>query len=942
MLKPVSILALDPAAAALAAAVQQRMARNCGLDDLVQWRAIGAGAAVPLVDAIQSIHARRQAPESPLRNRDDIKARELVLLAVTASGPARITAIDTAREIRALYEMRRFSAAFSIELLCLLPDLFSGATAADHGATYSLLKMLSAEGESRPFDDVWLLDATNGRRVRFGTLETALDAYADAVAGALSLEPEMSGAIPGTRPRGMHPTFSSFGYGELVFPRELALQRLEHRFAAELLSRAILNRVEREAAPAALRAKQFVAGDAVAVPLSRIGMEAGQSLFRRFQAKTSVGEKTRSADELIAAVRAELKTHRSTHLENLERVAKHGEEASAELTALLARVVDEALDRADYPSTLAFLDALVDPLPDLRPDAEVAPRNLVTELNAATSALDARLGFVPNTAASGAARQRIRELESLLQDQQLVADTLHPEAAAEQLESMRTERDQLRRSVPEILFAEEAANNAARTSAREAEAARLAEETRSREQQLRDLFAQRPRAEQTLRELLEARRLWLWRTLLWAVLGVGAVYGLPFAFGVLRDNLPTLHRAVAGGLAIYALASVVRYVIQVMPPIRAARERLQRINEQIEVADRSKNAAHNDELQFEYDMAHRRTTISVVRRLFDSARKALAAVRSRMHELEELAASFVPPTTATNTLALSVIDDADVDQWYADSVDERKPLLRELPIGRAQSLHLSMEEVEAQITRHAAGAFASFGKLTLAQAAALPREAKLVERLKRFADYGAPQIELRDEDLPAADVMQRDATLWVDSGEGAFASQLRRRLPDAHLQPANDPLRAAVVSRVLHYPAYVLGQIDYYRAQYDAARHPESAELPDLLPLDFILAPPLRAAYEQVLLGRALGVIECRSDGQLLRSGSDVTLGDSHLSAAEHLITTDLAPLRRQLESDIAPRLSVATDSSRDLTQLLAAVPSPSLLDRSVMAAMIERHRAEW
>jgi hypothetical protein len=81
-------------------------------------------------------------------------------------------------------------------------------------------------------------------------------------------------------------------------------------------------------------------------PLSRRAPPAAQKprasnmlpaapLFRRFQPKTVVGEKTRSADELIAGTRAELQQHRdSVHLKNLRRAARHrdGDDVDAQKT----------------------------------------------------------------------------------------------------------------------------------------------------------------------------------------------------------------------------------------------------------------------------------------------------------------------------------------------------------------------------------------------------------------------------------------------------------------------------------------------------------------------------------------------------------------------------------------------------------------------------------
>jgi hypothetical protein len=916
MLKPVTILALDEAAASFAAAVQQRVAAACGLDDLVQTRAVGD----PLADLIASVHARRQAPGSPLRARDDISARELVLLVTSAGGA---NAIDVARQVRQLYDMRRFAAYYTVDILFLLPDLFP---APDYGAAYSLLKLAGA-ADPRPFEAFWLLDAMNASRIRFGDL----DDHAQAVAGALLLEPEMSGAPAGRRPRGMDPTFSSFGYAELFLPRDVAAQRLEMRLTTELVRGKLLAAV---ASPQPqMAAKQFVVAEAFSVPLSRIGLDAGRSLFQRFQARTLVTESTRSADEVIAAVRHELAVHRdTTHVQNLQTLNAQCEQTGTTFASLLRSAVDESLDRDGYPAAIRLLEALIDPLPDLRADADIAPRNLITEINTATAALDARLRVTPNTAASDVARKRARELGDLLADQKPVADALEAQSAPEQLAALQQERDELARRLPELLFAEEAENNATRHAARDAQAARLAAETEGAEQRLRELFARKPRAEQALREALEARRAFLWRTILWACLGLAAAYGIAYALGVLGPNV---HRTVAIALGLFALYSAVRYVRGILPLIREARENLARIRSQIELTDRAKNAAHQEELLFECDVAHRRATLRVRHKTRDAAKQTLELLRTRMAELELFAASLVPPSIPTGRLSISILDDADVDRWYDRTAEDRKPLLREFLdtcVSRSQSLHLGSDELRGRIASFAARAFDAFRKLTIAQAAQLAEDG--AQRLKRLVEHSAPLADLRDDDPEAQLTMQRDTTLWADAGDAAFAAQLQRRFPDAHVKPPADPLRVQVLSRLLHFPAYVLGQLEYYRSQYDPARHPESAATPDLLPIDRLLAGGMRAAYEQVLLARAAGIIRLRDDGQLARNG--LVLGDSHLAAAQHL--AGAAPLRRELETELAPRLTIAKDVERDLRRLEET--SLTAVDRNVLGALLERYGA--
>jgi len=914
MLKPVTILALDDDAATLAEAVQRRVAAAYGLDDLVQFRRGGS-----LTDSINSIHVQRQRPESPLRTRDDISARELVLVVVSAAGAARTTLLDTIAAIRTTYEMRRLASYFSIEVLCLLPEVTGATNDGDYAAAYGVLKVLSG-ADPKPFDEVWLLDATNSARVKFGTLATSLDSYADAVAGALTFEPEMSGALPGVYPRGMPPAFSSFGCADLVFPRDIALQRLETRFAAELFAKLCGGG---DGAGQSLAARQFIVGEEFALPLARIG---GESLFRRFQPKTMVNEKTRSADELIAGARAELQQHRDTvHLKNLRTLDEQRETTASAAAALLSRVVDETLDRDGSGSAVALAEALIDPLPDVRDDADIAPRNIVTELRATTAALDARVRFSPNTAASDAARKRVRELSAMLHDQKLVAETVAAGSAAEQLAQLEKERESLLQQLPEMVFAEEAENNAARTAAREAEQARLATESETKEQLLRELFDLKPRAEQALREALEARRAWLWRQLTWAAAGVTAIYAIAYASDLLRPNLRQVTWIAAVFLLAFGAYAAFKYATSIAPRVRDARETLDRLIAQIDATDKSKNTAYNDELQFEHEVAQRRATLGVLRRVREAAKETAGALRMRREELGQLAtATFAAPMTAGG-LKISIIDESEIDAWYERTADDRKPLARDFPISRSASRHMALEELRERVASYASSAFSSFRGLTVATAAAhVTTSENLARRLRQLADLAAPLIELRDDDAPAQQAMQRDATLWADERDVRWLRQLQERIPEAQVKTSPDALRVHIMTRALHFPAYIIGQLDYMRMQYDAAAKPEADAFPDLLPTDLAISGVVRSAYEQVLLCHAVGI-------------STANLGDTHLAAAKRLAAADAAALRRTISDALAPRLIVAADVARGLRTLIDG-NTLTQIDRGILETLVKRY----
>jgi hypothetical protein len=278
-------------------------------------------------------------------------------------------------------------------------------------------------------------------------------------------------------------------------------------------------------------------------------------------------------------------------------------------------------------------------------------------------------------------------------------------------------------------------------------------------------------------------------------------------------------------------------------------------------------------------------------------------------------------------LAISIVDDAEVDAWYERTAEDRKPFVRDFPISRSASRHLSIDELRERVAEYAAPAFAPFRALTVATAAAsVAAPANVTRRLKRLADLAAPLIELRDDDVPAQQAMQRDATLWADESDARWLRQLHERFAEAQVKASADPLRVHVMTRTLHYPAYVIGQIDYMRTQYDAAPQRDAEAFPDLLPADLAVTGAMRAAYEQVLLCRAVGI-------------DTADLGDTHLAAAKRLASPDAAALRRTLAEALAPRLTVAAEVARELRSLReGAALTP--IDRGIVEALVKRYDA--
>jgi hypothetical protein len=1002
MLKPIGILALDAASAAFAAAAEKAVERRTGIRDLVQVRALapsgytadvasipadGAATLPPendLAAALMSIQERWQAPDSAVRSLEArrpssarSKSVELVLIMLSSAGPGREIAIELARQVRRLYLTLLGNHTCTCELLCLLPDLFDAPGAGEYASTYSFLKLLShvngsATDGKRLLDYVWLMASGNDSRIKFGKLRENQTFYAEALAGFLTHEAEMSGPAPGTfRPRGVDATFSAFGYAHLVFPRATLMTRLESNLAGDLIERELLaNDVNASPAVAQSLAKKLVGSDEFTSRANRLDVVSGQSVSREFQPKVDIT----NAEEIITALGRARKAYNDKDLVEKQRLlAEHADQTRTELIEILSRNVDDHADQKNFATSERFLEALIDPFPNVNWSSAARPaRNLMTELATAQEALDKRIDVEPNVTETNAKQKRIEELRALLSDQKLATETIaaahhreedamedsqvrsiDPEEAQKQradaIAASEKELSDIRASLSAAKFAEDQENSVLRTSGKETMRARLAKETASQEGSLRELFAERPQAVASLREALRLKKAFLDKhiklrpgaflaiVIALLILGKAMNFAPANAFlAWLGSDLLRTALIVLAMAAIYGAVIWLKYVAEIAATVREAREWNQRLEREIPAARDRIQAAHAEELQFEYDVSLRETKVKVLRRLQQEAKKQLENLRRRMQELEALRREFsiahAAATIQGSDVNIPIVVDAEVDGYYVQTAGERETAVRDFlraGLKRSAARVQPIGAVRQRVESYAAEAFASLRQSTLSQVlTGSPRiasDAELTRRLIRFADFGSPLIELGEVDTPAEDAMQRDTTFWIDRDEGPVSGLLRNRFGMAEIKAGGDALNAYVISRALHFPAYVMGQIWYYRAQYMAAPDPQTAALPDLMPMEYVLTGAVRAAYERLFIADVLGVVQKRADGKLTMGSQPDPIGESYEAAAHRLASADGELLRGEMERAIGPRFAVndsmvaslrALHDRRDLTAL--------------------------
>src|SRR5215213_4563972 len=215
--------------------------------------------------------------------------RMVYLLLSSADSVASGVIIELARLIRWLFTTRFSQELYELHSVVLLPNLFEHPNQKDFATAYALLKKLdyhissgltvTALRKMAPFEGCWLLDGVNSRGEKIGTLAEQLDRYTDAFTGFLTAEPEMSGALVGTRTcRGKVPAYNTFGHGEIYFPVDVSMKRLSSALSRDIIDQGFLcdgskeSNVQRKML---LATKQFVLREDYRNTVNRMETEKG-------------------------------------------------------------------------------------------------------------------------------------------------------------------------------------------------------------------------------------------------------------------------------------------------------------------------------------------------------------------------------------------------------------------------------------------------------------------------------------------------------------------------------------------------------------------------------------------------------------------------------------------------------------------------------------------
>ena len=212
---------------------------------------------------------------------------------------------------------------------------------------------------------------------------------------------------------------------------------------------------------------------------------------------------------------------------------------------------------------------------------------------------------------------------------------------------------------------------------------------------------------------------------------------------------------------------------------------------------------------------------------------------------------------------------ADIDTYY-------QSFLSTLPtekftqeqVSRSQSWKISAEEFQNQLMPFARQQFEQLGNLSIGE---VLKQSDFIAantanlRLNQLYDGANLLLRLQDIDANLNPTSQREITLWLGAKDKeqifAFYSRFSRSLT---VSVAEDEQRLCILTRSLGFPAYFLGQIEYYRDCYERTQSEQiepDENIPDLIPEEIGSGRELKLAYQTVILAIALGLLTQHSQG---------------------------------------------------------------------------------
>ncbi|MEH2069872.1 MAG: hypothetical protein V7K47_17215 [Nostoc sp.] len=849
-----------------------------------------------LIDVIKGGTQSKEAQAAKRQGVEISSSHQIYLMLSVSNHFSRAVVFELVRLMRWLFTKYFTDIPHSLEALLLLPGLFAEATTADYSAAYALLRELDykmtsgvaigASHKAPPFDNCWLMDE------RIGGLRDNLLSYADAFAGFLTVEPESNSLLIGTQKvRGKIPAYSAFGYAELFYPGETAINRLSAALAADIVMEQFLPKAEftlEANRKSLLDAKEFVLSEDFSNAFLQLERDNGKPVWQDFNPRMEIraGMSQEYGMELQRAYRQFENKELLSYKRTLENCCKQVQTA---LTTFLDRSINRYVDatprglhegvRLLNILTYLYLELQTDSIGD-------RSRNLVTELRAAEAFLDSRLQVIIDKETT---QNLFNQVFSLKLRRQQLQDALAEGNSQELLQEIQAIQEQLETAIAEYRQALNAEIEQARQIRPQA-IARAREQAQAAinvaQNHLTAIENQLETATDNLNELLaeenrfRSQYLVIYPTLvtvgLFALLILTGIFSQSTLWVFLQQiwaNLISYLLWIAVTILTYLGIVWLKYSTNIRDRIQKVQKQIQRLESSLKATAVELRRSYNEQLKLEYDLYAQNLRVEALNHLIKIAKQKFESLRQTLSNFSEVYNNLVAQrnqaTTYFSEIKLTVFTDTDIDAYY-------QSFLTKLPtekftqeqVSRSQSWKISAEEFQNKLMCFARQQFEKLHNLSIGEVLKqsdliTPSTATL--RLNQLYDRANLLLRLQDIDANLNPTSQREMTLWVGAKDKEQIFGLYSRLSRSLTALlAEDEQRLSILTTSLGFPAYFLSQIEFYRDCYERTQGEQIEQeefFPDLIPEEIGSSRELKLAYQTLLLAIALGILSQNAQG---------------------------------------------------------------------------------
>jgi hypothetical protein len=428
----------------------------------------------------------------------------------------------------------------------------------------------------------------------------------------------------------------------------------------------------------------------------------------------------------------------------------------------------------------------------------------------------------------------------------------------------------------------------------------------------------------------------------------GGIWPAPELVTIVMDNFSDFLLILLVLLLIYAAGVLWAFFRGLRPLIADAEEQVKQLSTQLFSTAKQLVTAHNEILHFGYKISSWRVRKNTVARLVEKAQLRIQELTDRLAALGEAADFFARERDGARPRASPMrrplLLAEDIDAYYDKSVtnikDEGDDFIRLHNVPRSQVQHITPEEFRARLKSFALARFEHLTRLSVTDAMFhrpdLVPEMTVDLRLRELNEAAEPLISLRQGNSSGTGrFAQRDTTLWASAQEQErLQASYRRICPTADVRAANDDSALRVLTRCLHFPAYFIGSIEFYRERYMRAPGKVVDSLTDLLPEE----PRVKRARQRFLLAIATGVIVRGPTGDYtFANGSGELFGTDRGEIVERLSgSLSAQKLYNQMDARLDEHLSSLGSTHQRLSEFLNSATDLDTSERQILITMMD------